>query len=303
MAEYLHTDVNLLADTNKSVLEHGGKFMRPMVSLLTAQAAGGINEDSLRLAAATEILHNATLMHDDVTDGSKERRGVPTLMSVLGPSAAVLVGDFWLAKAVEVVFDTSCQDKVKRLYSRTMSDLSEGEMLQLEKSISADTDREAYLRIIYCKTASLFRTACMSAAISVSAADRLLEAASGYGTALGMAFQIKDDILDYAGTPELGKPVGVDIREGKITLPLLGAIRNLPERETEIREIVRNAGKDGSACSEVRDIVLNNGGMEYASAVLDTYIEQAVTATEAYGASPFRDALREMARYNACRQV
>lgn len=302
MRECLVSNVQLLNTTNEGIIAHSGKLLRPLVSLLTAKSIGEITEDSIRFAAATEILHNATLIHDDVTDESKERRGVPTLMSTLGPSSAVLVGDFWLAKAVSLVYGTQSRYEVGNYYAGTLSDLAEGEMLQLEKSIKADTTEEDYFRIIFCKTASLFRAACISAAISVNAPKELVDAADKYGTALGIAFQIKDDILDYAGTEELGKPTGVDIKEGKITLPLLGAMKNSPE-EAKIRDLVRNiAGKDED-CAEVRDFVLKNGGIEYASGVLDQYIRKAVSAVDAYSASPSREALKEIARFNAYRQV
>ncbi|MCQ2167134.1 MAG: polyprenyl synthetase family protein [Bacteroidales bacterium] len=303
MSEYLHTDVSLLRDTNDSVLGHSGKMMRPMVSLLNAAAIGKVNDDSLRLAAASEILHNASLMHDDVADGSLERRGFPSVMSLQGPSAAILIGDFWLAKAVEAVFDTECQDDVKRLFSKTLCDLSEGEMLQLEKSFTADTSEEDYLKIIYCKTASLFNVACTSGAVSVRADNAMKDAASSYGVALGLAFQIKDDILDYSGTSEMGKPVGVDIREKKITLPLLGAFRNAPEKEAEIRAMIRDMKDPCRTGSEITSYVLDNGGIEYASSVLDSYVRKAEESISVYADSPAKEALVSLARFNAIRQV
>lgn len=302
MKETLCSDVNLLNSTNENIISHSGKLLRPMVSLLTAKALGGINEDSLRLAAATEILHNATLIHDDVADESRERRGMPTLMSTLGPSSAVLVGDFWLAKAVELVYGSGCWESAGSYFTKTLSNLAEGEMLQLEKSFSADTTEDDYFRIIYCKTASLFRASCLTAAISVNAPEKMKDAASEYGTALGTAFQIKDDILDYAGTEELGKPVGVDLKERKITLPLLGAMMNSPE-EAHIRGIVRNISDNPDSCAAVHDFVLRNGGIEYASGVLDRYIAKAVTALDSYADSPEKEALKEIARFNAYRQV
>ena len=171
-------------------------------------------------------------------------------------------------------------------------------MLQLEKTTTADTSEEEYLRIIYSKTASLFETASACAAISVNAAEEIVEAAKEYGKNLGLAFQIKDDILDYAGNSELGKPVGIDIREGKITLPLLGALRN-SGRAGEIRSMVREVDSRPENCEEIRRFVLENGGIEYSSIVLDEYIGKAGKALEAFPEGWARDALTFIARYTA----
>lgn len=302
MRTALQSDVDLLDRVNNGVLAHKGKMLRPMTCLLTGVALGEVCEDTVRLAAAAELLHNATLMHDDVADESTERRGNPTLVSLLGPTAAVLVGDFWLSRAVGLVFDTSCREKVERLFSRTMADLAEGEMLQLQKAGSADTDEDAYFKIIYNKTASLFVSSSVSAAISVGASSEMQDAAREYARCLGIAFQIKDDILDYAGNRDLGKPVGIDIREGKITLPLLGAFRN-STREAEIRSMVRDIADHPEYCAQIQDFVLRNGGIEYSSLVLDGYIGKAESALTAFPEGWARDALTLIARYNAYRMI
>ncbi len=302
MRAALQSDVELLDRVNDGILGHKGKMLRPMTCLLIASSLGAVCEDTVRLAAASELLHNATLMHDDVADESMERRGSPTIVSLLGPTAAVLVGDFWLSRAVALVFDTACREKVERLFSQTMADLSEGEMLQLQKAESADTDEEAYFRIIYNKTASLFVASCVSAAISADAPPEMQDAARQYARCLGIAFQIKDDILDYAGNRNLGKPVGIDIREGKITLPLLGALRN-SDRAGEIRSMVREIGSHPEYCEEIRNFVLENGGIEYSSIVLDEYIGKAEKALDAFPEGWARDALALVARYNAYRMV
>lgn len=302
MRTALQSDVELLDRVNDGILGHKGKMLRPMTCLLTASSLGGVCEDTVRLAAASELLHNATLMHDDVADESMERRGNPTIVSLLGPTSAVLVGDFWLSRAVGLVFDTTCREKVERLFSQTMADLSEGEMLQLQKAESADTDEDAYFRIIYNKTASLFVASSVSAAISVGASPEMQDAARQYARCLGIAFQIKDDILDYAGNRDLGKPVGIDIREGKITLPLLGALRN-SERAGEIRSMVREIDSHPENCEEIHNFVLENGGIEYSSIVLDEYIGKAEKALGAFPEGWARDALALIARYNAYRMV
>ena len=304
IADALKTDISLLSRTNDGILSHGGKMLRPMVALLIARACGSnpVSSDGLLFAAAAELLHNATLLHDDVADKSDTRRGKPTVRSILGPDAAVLVGDFWLSRTVETVMKAERRDKVVHLFSNTMTGLAEGEMLQLQKAGSGDTSEEDYLRIIYCKTALLFEAACVSGAVSADAPDALVEAARKYSIALGTAFQIKDDILDYDGAAELGKPVGIDVREQKITLPLLEAMSGARE-EKVIRRNMLHTDRCPWLCGKVRRFVHRRGGVQKAALKLDSYINQALEALEAFPPSPARDYLAEIARYNAFRTV
>jgi len=304
MREALHTDINLLATTNEGILCHSGKLVRPILTMLTARACAGFcTPDTIRFASAVELLHNATLLHDDVADGSSERRGLPTVNSLLGPRSAVLIGDFWLARAMDKVMEADhFSRKVIKIFSNTLVDLAEGEMLQLEKASTADTTEADYLRIIRCKTASLFGAACSAAAASVDASPEYTDAAVAYADALGMAFQIKDDILDYDGNEELGKPVGIDLMEQKITLPLLGAMKGSP-REEELRAKVRDIKEHPEHCAEVRAFVLGNGGVEYASARLDEFIGKAVKALDVFPDGKAKDLLADLARFNALRRV
>lgn len=302
----LRSEINLLNATNESILSHSGKQMRPLLSLLMARACSGegkASDATIRYAAASELLHNATLLHDDVADGSDQRRGVPTIMSLMGPSVSVLVGDYWLVKAVELVLDASDGDmRVIRLFSKTLSDLAEGEMLQLQKAQSCDTDFQDYLKIIYNKTASLFEAACVSAAISVDACPEYEKSAKDYAVALGLAFQIKDDILDYAGTESVGKPLGVDILEQKMTMPLLGAFVNAgPSEEERIRGVVRNIVDHPEDRNEIVSFVKDNGGLEYAVDQLDKYVAQAVEALEVLPESKEKEMLVELAYFTARR--
>ena len=300
----LHSDIDLLNTTNDNLLSHSGKMLRPVLTLLMAKAVGGnANECSCRYAAATELLHNATLLHDDVADESLERRGVPTVNATLGANAAVLVGDFWLARAVEMVLASKDDhDNVVNLFSKTLVDLAEGEMLQLEKASSADTQEKDYFRIIGCKTASLFEATCESAAVSVNAPDEYRQAARAYAHAAGVAFQIKDDILDYAGNAQLGKPLGIDLKEQKITLPLLCAMQGSP-REAEIRGMIRDIHDHPEYCDEVRAFVEERGGVEMAAARLDGFIEQAERSLDVLPDSKARTFLVELVRFNAFRNV
>lgn len=298
----LHTDVQLLNYVNESVLSHSGKMLRPMLSILVSRALGTPGSASVGCAAAAELLHNATLMHDDVADSSSQRRGAPTVSAMLGPQAAVLVGDFWLSRAMDILLKSDSRLNVVPLFAQTLNDLAVGEMLQLEKASDGNTTEEDYYRIIYCKTASLFVAAMVSAAVSVGASQALVDATRTYAESLGVAFQIKDDILDYAGDAQLGKPVGVDILEQKITLPLLGAMKG-SEREAEMRDIVRHIGENAEGADAIRRFVAERDGISYAASRLDEYILKAERALDAYPDGPAKKYLIDIARYNAFRKV
>lgn len=304
MKSGLSTDVNLLRSINEGILASSGKHLRPIICMLVARALGKPNEDSLRYAAACELLHNATLMHDDVADESPKRRGNPSVSALLGPSSAVLIGDFWLSRAVDLVMSANTRDRVAKFFSKTLTDLAEGEMLQLEKASSADTDEHAYYRIIHNKTASLFEAAGKAAAVSVGATDQCFEAAGVFADCFGMAFQIKDDILDYAGDSKLGKPVGMDIRERKITLPLLGAMLEAgEERGAAIREKIKVVREHPEYCGEIHSFVISNGGVEYAASRLEEHIKAACEALDPFPDSPAKQYLVDIAHFNAFRQV
>ena len=305
IASSLKSDIGLLNSTNDSILAHSGKQLRPMLSLLMAKACSGgkVYESAIKYAAASELLHNATLLHDDVADGSDKRRGVPTIMSLMGPSVSVLVGDYWLVKAMELVIDASDDSsRVMKIFAKTLSDLAEGEMLQLQKAQKGDTDEDDYLRIIYNKTASLFEAACVSAAISAGASEDMIKSAKDYAVALGLAFQIKDDILDYAGTDAVGKPLGADILEQKITMPLLGAFANAgSQKEVHVRTLVADIVSHPENRDEIVAFVKDNGGLEYAVSRLNSYVEVAVKALDMFPDSEAKDSLIELAHFTADR--
>lgn len=304
IASALESDISLLNSTNASILSQSGKQLRPMMALMFARACTGRATDAgIRYAAAAELLHNATLLHDDVADGSELRRGKPTVMSLMGPSVSVLVGDYWLVKAMELILQDSDTDTTAiRIFSKTLSDLAEGEMLQLQKAQSGDTDEKDYLRIIYNKTASLFEAACVSAVISAGVSEDVVKAARDYAVALGLAFQIKDDILDYSGTESVGKPLGVDILEQKITLPLLGALNNVSgQKQAEVRGKVKDIVGRPELRDDIVSFVKENGGLEYAKARLEEYVNEAVHALDILPDSREKECLVELARYTAIR--
>lgn len=298
--EALSSDIDLLREVNARILAHRGKMLRPAISMLVARACGGgrLNEDSLRFAAASEMFHNSTLLHDDVVDGSAERRGEPTLLSTLGATPSVLVGDFWLVKAVSLVLPSrSNSDEVVNLFAKTLSDLAEGEMLQLEKAGVCDTSQDDYYRIIYSKTASLFEATAVSAAVSVGAPREWVEAVREYAVCLGMAFQIKDDLLDYDGR-DLGKPTGVDLREHKITLPLLGALLGVEdERNRMIRQMVCEIDAHPEYVERITEFVHTGGGVAYAEERQDEFVRQAIAALDVLPESTDRNWLERVARY------
>ena len=278
MSQYLSSDVRLLNQVNTSMLENSGKKLRPMLCLLVAKAVRGqVCEDACHFAAAMELLHNATLLHDDVVDRSEMRRGRPTLQALMGGTASVLTGDYWLVKALECILDANGEerDEVLRMFSWTLSSLASGEILQLQMALSGETREEEYLRIIRCKTACLFETAAVSGALAESADKETVDAVRGYAMNLGQAFQIRDDILDYTGGAELGKPVGQDLMEQKITLPLLEALAAAPEEEAEIRRKVREIGEHPEYREDIVAFVTAHDGIARATTRLNGFIEVA----------------------------
>ncbi len=299
MEEALSSDIMLLSQTNASILDGGGKRIRPLLALLSAGASGVACEDTERLAAAAELLHNATLLHDDVVDGAATRRGRPTVMSILNAPASVLVGDFWLARAVELILDTTAHTfQYIRIFSKTLDDLAVGEMLQLEKTDACDTTFDDYIRIIYCKTASLFEAAARCGALSAGAPEDRVEAVAAYARNVGIAFQIKDDILDYEGG-DIGKPAGQDLAERKVTLPLLAALETADE---DGRKAIRAKLAAGGAEDEIIAFVRSRDGIVRAQKTLEDYIEKACAALKTLPDSPDRQHLCELAQYLTIRK-
>ena len=303
----LRSDISLLDMTNASILSHSGKQLRPLLTILFARSCydGKVTEATIRYAAAAELLHNATLLHDDVADDSDQRRGVPTIRSLMGPSVSVLIGDYWLVKALDLILaDASSDTAVLKIFSNTLSALAEGELLQLQKAQKGDTVEEDYLRIIYNKTASLFEAACVSAALSVGASAQMVQAAKDYSVALGNAFQIQDDILDYVGTDSVGKPLGVDILEQKITIPLIGAFANVSRQEQDrVRALVNDIVGHPEHRDEILEFVRANGGIEYAKMRLNEYVDMAVSALSVLQDSEEKKFLETLAYFTAKRDM
>lgn len=306
METSLSTDIELLDKTNRAILSHNGKQVRPVLTLLVARACSGgfTTDDTIKYAAAVELLHNATLLHDDVADDSPVRRGVPTVMSILGGRASVLLGDYWLVKGMEnILASRNSSDKVIRIFASTLTDLAEGELLQLQKAETGDTLEKDYYRIIYDKTASLFVASAASGAISVSATEEKMSAARTYAKCLGVAFQIRDDIFDYEENVEIGKPVGLDLKEKKITLPLLGALAKAgEERGREIRRKLCRIDDHPEYGGEIIEFVKSEGGIEYARKRLYEYVDNARIALRPFGNLQEVEMLGEIAEFTADRK-
>jgi len=306
MGKSLSSDIALLHKTNKSVLAHSGKQIRPVLCLLAARACSGgfVTEDTLLYASAVELLHNATLLHDDVADDSPMRRGVPTVMSLLGGRASVLLGDYWLVKGMEnILASANSSAKVIRIFAATLSDLAEGELLQLQKADTGDTLEQDYYKIIYNKTSSLFVAAATSGAMSVGASEEKMKAVRTYAKCLGQAFQIKDDIFDYLDNHQTGKPAGLDLKERKITLPLLGALKNVSEeRAKEVRRMVCNIDDHPDYQKDIVSFVKSEGGMEYAKIRLQEFVDNAKIALRPLGDVCEVGMLSDIAEYTAVRK-
>lgn len=302
METSLKSDVQLLQKTNHYVLSNGGKRIRPMIALLFARASGGCRPATYYIAAAAELIHNASLLHDDVADEASFRRGHPTVGALLGPRPSVLLGDFWLVKGIDLILDSEDLDRrVMRVLSKTLSHLAEGEMLQLELADTGRTTEEDYYRVVYDKTASLFESTAALGVISTLAPEELVEAASKYARCVGIAFQIKDDILDYQDASVTGKDSGQDLRERKITLPLLGAIINNPGREKEIRQMVCRVPEHPEYVEIIRDFVCREGGIAYAEKKMNDLLDEAVEALSPFANSKEKEYLIATAKYIAAR--
>ena len=297
IARVLASDIQLLDQTNRMLREHPGKMLRPLLGLLCAGAAGTPTEDTIRYASATELLHNATLLHDDVVDGATERRGLPTIATLLGGSASVLIGDYWVVQCLDLVLGSDSDvNRVLRIMADTLGHLAEGEMLQMEKAQKADTTQEDYIRIIFCKTASLFEAAALAAVISVRGGKVAEEALGNYARNIGIAYQISDDILDYSGE-EIGKPVGIDLLEGKITQPLLCALEKADDAQRKhIRGLVAQMAEKPSNADDVRAFVAAADGVELARREMDKWLEKAVACLEPLPESKEKSYLAELAQ-------
>jgi octaprenyl-diphosphate synthase len=295
------SNVPLLDRILKYIVRTKGKQLRPMFVLLSAKLCGGINESTYRAASVVELLHTATLVHDDVVDEAGERRGFFSLSALWKNKASVLVGDYLLAKGLLL----SLQNKdfrILEILSDAVRQMSEGELLQLEKARMLNIKEEDYFEIIRNKTASLLASACAAGAFSASQDPELTEKMRLFGEYAGIAFQIKDDLFDY-GTDDVGKPTGNDIREKKLTLPLIFTLKNTtPDKKRRIIYILKNKNKSRKEIDEVIDEVIRCGGIDYATEQMNTYKEKALSMIESFTEGQEKTALTALVKFTTERK-
>ena len=276
--ESLRSNVGLVDLVARYIIRQKGKKIRPLLVLLSAKVCGGINERSYRGAVLVELLHTATLVHDDVVDHADKRRGLWSINKVFKNKVAVLMGDYLLSKGLLIAMEGKDFDFLE-VITNTVKRMSEGELLQIQKTRKLDIDEETYFKVISDKTASLIETCCTIGAMSSSSDTNYVNAMSDFGKNLGMSFQIRDDILDYEGSLSVfGKRTGGDIKEKKITLPLIHSLKQVPaNKAADIRKIIKN-GKDKPNIDEVINFVRENKGIEYAIGKAHIYSQAAKDA-------------------------
>ena len=270
----MKTNVPLLNTIMTYIVKRKGKQIRPMFVLFCSKLHGEINERTYRGASLIELLHTATLVHDDVVDGSDMRRGFFSINALWKNKIAVLVGDFLLAKGLLLSIDNDDFDMLK-IVSESVKKMSEGELLQLEKARRLDITEEVYYDIITKKTASLIASCCALGAAAAHGSKEVIEQMRQFGEYTGIAFQIKDDLFDY-GDNNVGKPTGLDIKEKKMTLPLIYALNNSSKKETQhIITLIKNKSDKKKSVHEVINFVISKGGFEYAQKCMKVYQQKA----------------------------
>jgi octaprenyl-diphosphate synthase len=297
----MKSSVPLLDRITHYIVKRKGKQIRPMFVFFSASLCGGINEATHRGAALVELLHTATLVHDDVVDNSYQRRGFFSVNALWKNKIAVLVGDFLLSKGLLLSINNGDFSLLK-IVSDAVKQMSEGELLQIEKARRLDIDEKVYYDVIRQKTASLIASCCACGAASAGASEEVVEKMRLFGEKVGIAFQIKDDIFDF-GTDDVGKPLGIDIKEKKITLPLIYALNNASSSEKKrIINLVKNHNEEAEKVAEIISFVRNGGGMDYAKSQMEDYQNQAFAILSEFPEHGSRDALELLIRFTTERK-
>jgi octaprenyl-diphosphate synthase len=279
------------------IVKRKGKQLRPMFVFLTARVCGEVNESTHRGAALIELLHTATLVHDDVVDDANYRRGFFSLNALWKNKIAVLVGDYLLSRGLLLSLNND-DFRLLKIVSNAVKEMSEGELLQMEKARNLDITEEIYFEIIRQKTASLISSCCAVGAASSGADESMIEKAKIFGEKVGMAFQIKDDLFDYNTGEVIGKPVGIDIKEKKMTLPLIFALNKASWLEKRrIINLVKNESDKPKKVAEVISFVKSSGGIEYAAKVMKGFEEEAYHMLDAFPESIYKQSLRQLVKY------
>ena len=292
--ESLRSKVGIVDLIAKYIVKQKGKKIRPLLVLLSSKVSGGVTERSYRGAILVELLHTATLVHDDVVDSAEKRRGLPSINAIWKNKVAVLMGDYLLSRGLLIAVENDDFDFLK-VITNTVKRMSEGELLQINKTRKLNIDEETYFRIISDKTASLLSTCCEIGAASATNDPEKIKAMRNFGENLGIAFQIRDDILDFIGTSKIiGKPLGGDIKEKKITLPLIYALSNADKSTaSSVIKLIKN-GKDKNNVLRVIEFVKESKGIEYAYSVARKYTKEAKKCLEEFPTSESKLALESL---------
>lgn len=297
----MQSKVPLLDRVTHYIYKRKGKQMRPMFVFFSANLCGGITESTYRGAALVELLHTATLVHDDVVDDAYERRGFLSINAVWKNKIAVLVGDFLLAKGLLLSVEHN-ELKILKIVSDAVQQMSEGELLQIEKVRRLDIVEDVYYEIIRQKTASLIASCCASGASSAGASDEVVEKMRLFGEYIGMAFQIKDDLLDF-GYEDIGKPRGIDIKEKKITLPLIYSLNNSTKSiKSKIIKLVKYHNDEPEKVEEIINFVRSTGGLDYAEKKMFEFQQRAFDILDSFPNSETKKSLEDLVKYTTERR-
>jgi octaprenyl-diphosphate synthase len=288
----LHSSNSLVDKVTRYVLKQQGKQIRPLLVLLSAKVCGQVVDVSYRGAIMIELLHSATLIHDDVVDGAEMRRGIPSINALWKNKISVLIGDYLLSKGLLYSLENNDFQSL-RLVSEAVRRMSEGEILQIQKTRSLDITEDDYLSVIADKTGSLIATSCAIGAASSTSSGEDIASLKSYGEFLGLAFQIRDDLLDYTGdSRKTGKQLGIDIKDRKITLPLIFALQHSDKGEqNKIKTILKSSKKRSVRSREVIDFVRQKGGLDYAAQVAEGFADKALESISHF---PESDAKRSL---------
>ena len=298
----MRSDIPLLNIILNYVLRRKGKQMRPLLVFLTARLNGEIAESTYIAATCIELLHTASLVHDDVVDDAHERRGSLSINALWNSKIAVLLGDYLLSTGMHICVEKSRYDMLE-IISEAVKSMAEGELLQLQKARKLNIKEEDYYKIIISKTAALLSACTACGARSVSEDTETIQLMKDFGENIGIAFQIRDDILDYEGTGLTGKTVGNDIKEKKITLPLIHALeQSANSKKRHILNIVRSKKKTKAEIGEVISFVFDYGGIEYAELKMNQYRDKALAILDSYPESEVKESLREFVHYTTSRK-
>lgn len=293
----MKSSVPLLDKITHYIVKRKGKQIRPMFVFLSAKLCNGINDSTFRAASLIELLHTATLVHDDVVDDANMRRGFFSINALWKNKIAVLVGDFLLSKGLLLSIDNK-DFELLQIVSNAVREMSEGELLQIEKARKLDIEESIYFEIIRQKTASLIASCCASGAASSGASKEDIKKMHDFGEKVGIAFQIKDDLFDYGSGENIGKPTGIDIKEKKMTLPLIFCLNNASRSDKRrIINIIKNENENPKKVAEVIDFVINNGGIPYAQKAMEKYKQQALDILNTFPDGDAKTSLEGLVRF------